>query len=117
MMILMHPAVVSHSCQSHVSSSSSSSNSHAPSLFGSSGFLVLTPPPPPPPPCADVSFRPLLLALLNLTDAELCKSDEFHVVGYFRLLHAGRLKERKQWHLNTLTPTQAEKLVSALLPI
>lgn len=93
-MILMQPAVVSHSCQSCVSSSSSPSNSLSPSLFGSSGFLELMTAPS----RTVVTFCPLLMALFNLTDAELCKSDEFNVIRYFRFLHAGCLDERKQWY-------------------
>lgn len=47
----------------------------------------------------------LLLALVNLTDAELCKSDEFDVIRYFRFLHPGCLREGKRRYQNT-GPTQ-----------
>lgn len=54
---------------------------------------------------AVVTLCPLLLALVNLTDAELCKSDEFNIIRYFRFLHPGCLQERKQRYQNT-DPTQ-----------
>lgn len=44
--------------------------------------------------CKTISFCPLLLALLDLTDAELRKSDEFNIIRNFRFLHARSLEER-----------------------
>lgn len=57
-----------------------------PPLFGSSGFLELTTMQL----CNTISFCPLLQALFDLTYAELCKSNEFNIIGNFRLLHPRR---------------------------
>lgn len=86
------PAVVSHSCPLHVSSP------HlplAPPLFGSSGVLELTTMQL----CNTNNCCLLLTTLSDLTDAELCKSNQFYVIRNFRLLHTRRLEAGEQNNL------------------
>lgn len=45
--------------------------------------------------CNTISFYPLFVARLDLADAELRKSNEFNIIGNFRLLHAGCLEEKE----------------------
>lgn len=46
--------------------------------------------------CNTIRFCPLLLALLDFTDAELRKSNEFNIIRNFRLLHTRCLEEREK---------------------